>query len=315
MDDKKLRENISAKGKIRRPLQPIKPARPVKPITEQVILQILSEIEKRTEREAFSITVKHGKRTALCDSKFGGVPYWDRKKKYPVDKEGNKLMLLAQFNLAKLETNEILPRTGLLQFFIAVDDDYGLNYAKPDQQDTFRVVYHKTIDRKITRKDVLKLGIPYSSNSKGGEACHRPVSGELAVDIKKTKVSMGICDYQFDRLFRLIATEKRVIIPKGKDVYSLLSDQTIEKLTEKNAGHWLLGYPIFSQEDPRGQSEDLEYYNTLLFQMDSDYDAQNVDKQEDQIMWGDAGVGNFFMNSEDLQNGTFNKVMYTWDCY
>jgi len=31
-------------------------------------------------------------------------------------------------------------------------------------------------------------------------------------------------------------------------------------------------------------------------------------------MWGDAGVANFFINSADLINKDFSRVMYNWDC-
>ena len=64
-------------------------------------------------------------------------------------------------------------------------------------------------------------------------------------------------------------------------------------------GHHLLGYPYFTQEDPR---EGL--YKTLLFQMDSD----------NGILWGDAGVGNFFIDLEKLKQRDFSDVFYTWDC-
>jgi len=31
-------------------------------------------------------------------------------------------------------------------------------------------------------------------------------------------------------------------------------------------------------------------------------------------MWGDCGVGNFFINIEDLKNLDFSDVLYNWDC-
>ena len=32
-------------------------------------------------------------------------------------------------------------------------------------------------------------------------------------------------------------------------------------------------------------------------------------------MWGDCGVGNFFINAEDLKRLDFSNVLYNWDCY
>lgn len=46
-----------------------------------------------------------------------------------------------------------------------------------------------------------------------------------------------------------------------------------------------------------------------LFQMDSDYGKEN-----DFVMWGDAGVANFFISEEDLANKDFRDVLYSWDC-
>lgn len=61
------------------------------------------------------------------------------------------------------------------------------------------------------------------------------------------------------------------------------------------------GYPFFTQSDPRS-ADDGE---VLLFQLNSVKD----------IMWGDAGVANFFIDREALKNRDFSHVMYNWDCY
>ncbi|MBF1069181.1 MAG: DUF1963 domain-containing protein, partial [Prevotellaceae bacterium] len=50
-------------------------------------------------------------------------------------------------------------------------------------------------------------------------------------------------------------------------------------------------------------------YDTLLFQLDS----ETVDEEEI-TMWGDCGVGNFFINCEDLKRLDFSNVVYNWDC-
>jgi uncharacterized protein YwqG len=68
-------------------------------------------------------------------------------------------------------------------------------------------------------------------------------------------------------------------------------------------GHKIGGYAYFTQSDPREYIKDSET-SILLFQMDTD----------DEIMWGDAGVANFFINSADLINKDFSRVMYNWDC-
>ena len=41
-------------------------------------------------------------------------------------------------------------------------------------------------------------------------------------------------------------------------------------------------------------------------QIDSDLDND--------IMWGDMGIANFFITPEDLAAENFDNVLYTWDC-
>ena len=65
----------------------------------------------------------------------------------------------------------------------------------------------------------------------------------------------------------------------------------------------MLGYPSFTQCDPRCGEYQGEY-ETLLLQIDS----------QDDIMWGDSGIANFFINEKDLRKLDFSNVMYTWDC-
>ena len=50
-------------------------------------------------------------------------------------------------------------------------------------------------------------------------------------------------------------------------------------------------------------------YLILLLQIDS------VGIGDDEIMWGDSGICNFFIQEEDLLKLDFDRVMYNWDCY
>ena len=61
---------------------------------------------------------------------------------------------------------------------------------------------------------------------------------------------------------------------------------------------------FFTQFEPRDE-EQLKEYDTLLFQIDSG----------GEIMIGDCGVMNFFINREKLKNRDFSDVFYNWDCY
>jgi Uncharacterized protein conserved in bacteria len=277
--------------------------------TKEQLDAILKKLEEQTKKEAFRIVINKKRKPELYDSKFGGVPYWDKKLEYPTDSDGNKMILLAQINLNELESDE-LPQTGMLQFFIANDEMYGCDFDEPDKQNGFRVIYHETIDKNITREDVLEFGI-LSNEDMEEDSYGSPVDGEFAVDIKKTKISISTEDYQFSKLFSKIAKELNFSVEDEYDMYDILDEDLYEELSEKNSGHWLFGYPYFTQGDPREFGEKLQYYDTLLFQMDSEWVEEASDYE---ILWGDVGVANFFINKEDLKKKDFRRVMYTWDC-
>ena len=79
----------------------------------------------------------------------------------------------------------------------------------------------------------------------------------------------------------------------GSDVFGDEQFTLIVEEDSHNKNSQLLGHPYFTQEDVR---EEGSRYDTLLFQLDS----ETVDKEKI-TMWGDCGVGNFFINAEDLQ--------------
>ena len=63
-----------------------------------------------------------------------------------------------------------------------------------------------------------------------------------------------------------------------------VADDFLDFYTEEclPEGYRIGGYPIFIQEDPRKRRDSKDF---LLLQLDSD----------DGIMWGDAGIVNFFI--------------------
>ena len=75
-------------------------------------------------------------------------------------------------------------------------------------------------------------------------------------------------------------------------------------------GHKMLGYPGFIQFDPREDDEELQCYDTLLLQIDSDMGEDG----EDYVLWGDCGVANLFINKEALIKRDFSQILYNWDC-
>lgn len=276
---------------------------------EKQINSMISWIQEKTAKTSYRLTVNTDRKPGLSDTKFGGVPYWNKKMEYPCDAEGAPLALLAQLNMKDFTGNPLFPQEGLLQFFIGCDDVYGLDFDKQDSQSAFRVVCHQQIDEGVTAEEVLAMGIAASLNKADGEEGYFPLDGEYAVDVEETVVSMGPLDYRYEDYVRQAAEALGISLPENSGVFQILSEEQYGDEAEKNAGHWVLGYPYFTQADPR-EYQDLDRYDTLLFQMDSDY---GQDKGYE-ILWGDCGVAGFFVNHEDLEKWDFSKVMYNWDC-
>lgn len=271
----------------------------------EVVQKILEQLKTKTAQAAYKITIDCNAPTGIFDSKFGGVPYWDLQKHYPQDANGNKLALLAQFNFDKNNVSEPLPTKGMLQFFIRTFDDdiYGADFDNPTKQDGFRVVYHETIDTSITESQIKALDIPWDTQSFDDF----PLACEIGIVITPTEICMSTADENFSHVFCEIASEVLQKDISNTPYYKILSKEEQKQLLDAlpNGGHALLGHPFFTQYDPREDDDVLSAYTTLLFQMDSDED----------IIWGDCGVANFFIKPENLKNKNFDDVLYNWDCY
>ena len=266
---------------------------------------IVDEIKRRTAAPCWKLTLHPEGPCGLLDSKVGGLPYWDPGLPYPVDSQGNQMTLLAQLNFAQLGTEDPLPRAGVLQFFIGQDDGFGIDYDEPDRQKNFRVVYHPEPDPALTLEQIQALELPTHVEA---DLC-TPVIREAAFTAEKTVGYMGPENSRFDALFR-----EAVQAVTGEDIgdkheYQYFDGADRDYLYDQlsAAGHRLLGYPFFTQYDPR---EPDSPYDTLLFQLDSDM----ADDRKDLVLWGDCGVGNFFINGEDLLRRDFSRVLYNWDC-
>ena len=303
-------------------------------INMEKLEKVANAVKKHTARESYSIELKKEK-TSLFDSKFGGVPYWDLSKEYPVDKNGEKLILLAQINLSEENfESDKLPNTGMLQFFVE-------NKFKCAYRETNKVIYHKNIDTRITEDDIKKLNIPTTLDSE----IDITIKDEYKLSFKKIKDVMSFNDYRFDEVLekvynKLYETNDYDEVREEWDDEAVITD-----MFSDGAGHKLLGFPHFCQEDPRSavkynasksdvklatsvndnktmswfpsasdmnkikeeneKQKEFPNYNTLLLQIDSC----------DEFVWGDGGQVNIFINSKDLKNLNFNKVLWNFDCY
>ncbi len=284
-------------------------------LTLQQIKEIVGIIKQETAMQAYFLTICPDQKPGIFDNKFGGLPYWPQSKVYPVDSDGNPLILLAQFNFDQIRPDAPLPGHGMLQFFIGTDKFFGMDYECPNVQNTFRIVYHEALDMSISRADIEKMHFPDNTKKEWEDAT--PLYGEWAVKWEKRLCSMNVADRNFKPIFLSAVKALYGIEAEEGDLCHILHRELFHALEkemmpdtgkqEANGGHWILGYPNFAIEDPRALCEEDAKYDTLLFQMDSDVWGNYV-------LWGDLGVGNFFINREDLERKDFSDVLYVWDC-
>lgn len=229
---------------------------------------------------------------ALWSSKFGGQPWWPQGKDYPHTQAGEPLFLLAQINLAEVPALPHFPRQGLLQFFIANTDTYGLDFDCPLDEvlttpDGYRVVYHADVtpDNAVPASELPAL--PAENLL--------PLTEEYALRFRTDGDLPAPSDYRFAPIAREIDE---------------MDESMVEKLFDMDlgVGSKLGGYAYFTQEDPRAYERQGETWS-LLFQLDTHDEDDGV-----WIMWGDCGVGNFFIEPERLAAGDFSRVWYNWDC-
>ncbi len=271
--------------------------------------KIVNMVNETSKKSAYKLTLDEKRTPGLFDTKFGGTPYWDMTMEYPVSSKGEKLLLLAQINLSDVKDCSYLPSSGMLQFFIGTDDLYGMDPNSYISNDPYRVIYHKTIDENVSEADVLSLDIPTSVNQAETDDFLFPIIGEIAVNVEKREVSVGTADFMYERYFHNAAESLGLKLPENESAFCMLPDDAFDASSDNNTGHWLFGYAYFTQSDPRDYMVDLQDY-ILLFQMDSEY----AKEKKIEILWGDVGVGNFFIKPDDLEKLDFSKVMYTWDC-
>lgn len=277
-------------------------------------VKIVEKIKEMTGIPAIFIDRKPNTvQPSLTDSKFGGLPYWDMEKEYPTDSKGEKMMLLAQINFSDLCAFDTeLPKEGMLQFFITVDDDvFGMDFDDPVSQKDFRVVFHDTVRQDVTEEQVQALDIVRAEEV---DDYGTPIFRQAALSFRAGIDSMSSDIEDFPTVF--VQAVKAVT---GEEIdeenwYEYFGEDTDDGcyLSEElsGLGHKMLGYPGFIQFDPREDKEDRKYYDTLLLQIDSDMGEDG----EDYVLWGDCGVANLFINKEALIKRDFSNILYNWDC-
>lgn len=143
-------------------------------------------------------------------------------------------------------------------------------------------------------------GFEADMNAAAAPEWYHPVAGEYALSATLAEHYPFAKHEEFAAIF-------------GQSFYDWVRELALDEEVKRefveialqNESH-LMGYPYFTQQDPREGRDDV-----LLFQLDS----QEVDGEYGSIMWGDSGIGQFFIARKDLVARRFDKAWLHWDCY
>ena len=284
-----------------------------KEIFDQV-RKITAEIHAEHHRPAVRFALEPGE-PGIFESKTGGTPYLPRDMAWPLDDRGIGMGLLAQIDCAGLAGLPDFPTVGLLQFFIGLDDVWGIDFDDQVTQKGFRILYHETVDRSVTAEEVEAKRPPMPEDE--DPELLTPFGESPCRIVLKAPVEQGMNGFDpcFDPMFTEKWNRARPDLPIKRvwDLYSLVPDRLRDYYATDQPGweapfHQLGGYPYFTQQDPRpGKYDDLD---VLLFQLDSDRGTGKTDL----VLWGDCGIANFFISREALKRRDFSRVCYNWDC-
>ena len=274
--------------------------------TQAQIEEFVLNLEALTQREVIRIKLSLADELAVTDSKVGGMPYIPKGGALPRSAEGKPLFMLAQINCEQLPENNLYPKKGLLQFWIADTEDllYGLDYDDPCSNDFKRVLYFSTIGEALPIDDFISdytfddENLPFDSGK------------QFALYFKKDTESISLEERAANQLFfekwnEAFSTQITTIDEFFEEVPNDICEEINASLLKEPTGHKIGGYPYFIQVDPR---EENDPHTLLLLQIDID----NVGGEE--ICWGNGGgVANFFVSPEDMANCKFDDVLFYWE--
>ena len=290
--------------------------------------KILKYIREKYAMECVRIKPKKAESPLLMTaSKFGGLPYWTAVEKYPKDKDGNMLTLLAQINFADVPHLPDYPEKGLLQIFILADLSLGRDMDDDGTtQNYWRVVWREDVDDSLALSaDALReMGVHSAeeimqkeherrdSQMKSGKKLTLehdfPLEKEYALTFEKGISHPNQMLSEYNDMATSAAKEFGYPVyedPQGSFSEDLDMNDYFCEDSKDGTLHQIGGYPFFVQRD--GRSEDEE--EVLLLQIDSEY---NTDIN---ISFGDDGIANFFISPENLKKRDFSKIRYYSDCY
>lgn len=246
-----------------------------------------------------------------------------------------QLTFLAQINFEDLPKLEGFPTKGILQFWHLNDGNFGIDeiYVRCDKtkelvlkrlhtrQNNFKVIYYPTIEEHYSEEEFLEMYKPARNEVEDNfrKNYNLPLENpyflfadkNFKMKFTKGKSYEDVILLAYDVFQNSKELVKKIRVGIG-EYFEIKYKADIEEYFETKYedydtyGHndksMINGIPCFTQDEPRTK-EEQEKYNTLLFQLNSDY-----------IKIGDCGIMNFFINDKKLKEKDFSDIFFTWDC-
>ena len=214
------------------------------------------------------VSLTPGTNLPLTTSKVGGLPYLLPGQQPPTAPDGTQMAFLAQIRCEEASATPVLPERGLLQFWHAMDILCGL-----EREGGGAVTYHPDVDETVTAADV---------------------ADRYTVDPTDLEDNSPL-ETSWDR-------ERQGYVPTEASMSFVPGDDgSVPDFPYHRVG----GRSVFTQWDPRLESESEADYTVQLLQLDSDSPT---------LMWGDSGVGHFYVTEEQARNRDYSRPLYHWDC-
>lgn len=214
----------------------------------------------------------------LKQSKFLGNPFIPEDMVYPKDKHGNPLVLIAKINFSEMPELKDFPSDGILQLYFSTTEWWDMSGAE-------KIIYLDGDDLKKTPNTDFSF-IDFDAYEE------LPIWKIHRLNFKKSIDTGSSEDCQFSFEFG------------GKDYWDFeesLNENDKKDFNEyfSGDGHKIGGYAYFTQGDPRDYGQNQKN-DVQLLQIDTD----------EEIMFGDSGIGHIFISPENLANKAFDKAYF-----
>jgi uncharacterized protein YwqG len=280
-------------------------ANPGEPTDDHPDIQDFLKYKRSLAQLAVPVDVTDEISDQLTESRLGGRPAWPKNQPRPRAKQDCPLCFLAQINLADMPRLPNFPTKGLLQFYFASDDVYGMGFDNAETGTT------------IMNSDILVVHHPNLETMEEWVQFH----GEDETYMLDTPFYSHKWPHWWDNGFKLSFSPVQLVEPSLRDYRIEAKLNALEQLFTENEkfyerfeiwdkngpeGIIIGGHPHFTQQDPRAYQKVLNAYSQLLL---------SIPSLDNKIKWGDDGTGSFLIRPASLQEGKFDDILYNYDCY